>query len=180
MKIVEITSLVEYTVGMTTRYYHVTPHTRLKSILQQGILPSRRRQWKNYMGTQLGETKMVYLFNNLDSAIQFAAKLEWGLISEKRKVTAVDILEIQANLPVEADMNIEAQMDGAGKWLKTNRPVPAAAIRRVIPLTLDMKRDFIARRDGRSAAPQPEPETKDQTSQKEVSTGPQPEPFPSR
>src|SRR3954466_9897174 len=98
MKIVEIlspTHLFEYTRGPMATYWHVTPHTRLRKILAMGILPSRRRQWPNYMGTRLGQTGMVYLFSNIDSAIHFASKLEWGLKAEKRKSTQVDILELQ-------------------------------------------------------------------------------------
>ncbi len=141
-----------------TTYYHVTPHTRLRSILQKGILPSRRRQWQNYMGSRLGQTGMVYLFNNFDSAIQVAAKLEWGLKSEKRKITAVDILELQTDAPVEDDDNIEAQMDGKGKWLKTPTVIPPTAIKQIIPLTLQMTRDFIARRNAPPVV-EPKPET---------------------
>lgn len=156
MKIVEIT-----TAPMRT-YWHVTPHTRLKSIMQDGIRPSRRRQWKNYLGARLGQTGMVYMFTNFDSAIQFGAKLEWSLKMEKRRVTQVDILEVQTNAPTENDMNVEAQLDGVGKWVMTPSAIPPSQIIKVIPLTLQMTRDFIARRDGRSPAgqenaPQPAP-----------------------
>jgi hypothetical protein len=121
--------------------------------MEKGIVPSRRRQWKNYMGARLGETKMIYLFSNFDSAIHFAAKLEWGLKSEKRKVTQVDILELQTDAPVKPDDNIEGQLDGRrGTWWKTSYPIPPQAIVRVIPLTLQMTRDFIARRDGQLPA----------------------------
>jgi hypothetical protein len=132
-----------------TTFWHVTPHTRLKSIMSEGIRPSRRRQWTNHVGGRLGQTGMVYLFANFDSAIQLAARLEWGLMSEKRKITQVDILEIQGNFPVEPDPNIEAQLDGTGKWWMTPKLISPTAIKRVIPLTLEMKREFIARRDGR-------------------------------
>lgn len=128
-------------------YYHVTPDTRLKKIMMMGIKPSRRRQWSNHMGARLGQTGMVYLFTDLDQAIRFAAKLEWGLKSEKRKATNVDILELITNAPVEPDDNIEAQLDGGGHWWKTKHLIPPQAIRRVIPLTRDMTRDYIARRD---------------------------------
>ncbi len=156
MKIAEILApgpLFEYNPGEMRTYWHVTPDTRLKSIMAQGIVPSRRRQWKNYMGARLGETKMVYLFSNFDSAIQFAAKLEWGLKSEKRRNTKVDILELQTDAPVAPDDNIEGQLDGrGGTWWKTSRPIPPQSIVKVIPLTLQMTRDFIARRDGRMPA----------------------------
>jgi len=144
MKIIEIMNPVR-------TYYHVTPDTRLKKIMMMGIKPSRRRQWSNHMGARLGQTGMVYLFTDLDQAIRFAAKLQWGLKSEKRKSTDVDILELITNAPVEPDDNIEAQLEGGGHWWKTKHLIPPQAIRRVIPLTGEMTRDLIARRNGQAS-----------------------------
>lgn len=100
------------------------------------------------MGARVGETKKVYLFDNFDSAIQFAARLEWGLAGEKRKVTQVDILEIQTDVPLEPDDHIESQLDPHGKWWKTSKPIPPNAIVNITPLSGQMKKDYIARRDG--------------------------------
>ena len=102
-------------------YWHVTPHTRLQKIMAMGIVPSRRRQWKNHAGGRLGQTKMIYLFSNFDAAIRFAAKLEWGLKSEGRKSTQVDILEMTTNVPVKPDDHIEAQLEGGGWWRTPHR-----------------------------------------------------------
>jgi hypothetical protein len=163
MKILEVIALTDHNGGMPqpTTFWHVTPHTRLKSIFEKGLLPSRRRQWSNHVGGRLGETKMIYLFSDFDSAINLAARLEWGLKSGNRKVPQVDILEIRGNIPVTPDDNIEAQLAGGGKWWKTRYAIPPQMIVNVIPLTLPMTRDYIARRD--RPATNPTPETMGQT-----------------
>lgn len=150
MKIMEVISAPA---PQITTFWHVTPHTRLKSIMTQGLVPSRRRQWKNVMGARVGETKKVYLFDNFDSAVQFASRLEWGLAGEKRKVTQVDILELQTDVPLEPDDHIESQLDPHGQWWKTAKPIPPNAIVKITPLTREMKKDYIARRDGKTAEP---------------------------
>jgi len=107
-----------------------------------------RRQWSNKFGAKLGQKK-IYLFSDLDAAIQMASRVEWGLKSEKRRNTQADIIELETAVPVEPDPHVESQI-APGKWWMTSEPIPPDAIRRVIPLTSQMKQDFIARRDGRA------------------------------
>lgn len=127
-------------------FYHCTPHTRVASILRTGLGLGRRRQWKNVMGRTLGSVQHVYLFSDLDAAIQLAARLEWGMISLNRRSTQIDILEIHTDAPVVPDPNLESQLR-PGTWWMTDHEIPPDQIVKVIPLTLQMKRDFIARRD---------------------------------
>lgn len=129
-------------------WYHATRHIRLKSILATGLRPSRRRQWKNKLGGRLGETGMVYLMSTMDAAIHFAAKLEWELKDAKKNDVQIDIITVQGEIPVQQDPHIESQMNG-NTWFMTPMHIPPEMIKQVTPLTLQMTRDYIARRDGR-------------------------------
>lgn len=127
----------------TTTYYHVTPHTRTPKILQEGLVPGKRRQWSNQMGQTIGVKNKVFLMKDLDSAIRFAHKLQYGTGKP------VDILRIEADIPdIEQDPHVEGQMAGH-TWLMTSQPVAADCIKEVTALTPDVIKDFIKRYQAR-------------------------------
>jgi hypothetical protein len=129
-------------VASVTTYYHVTPHSRTPKILKEGLVTGKPRMWKNQLGKSIGEKNRIYLFSDLDSAIQFAFRYQW----DTKK--PADILRIEVDIPdLETDPHVESQMNG-GKWKMTSQSIPPDKIKEVIPLTQEMVRDFIKRRDG--------------------------------
>jgi ribosomal protein S18 acetylase RimI-like enzyme len=134
-------------------YYHVTPHRRTSKILREGLVTGKKPQWQNRLNQNLGDRDKIYLMNHFDAAIRWAFKMEWD------KQAKIDILKIEMNIPdIETDMNFEAQMnkiDGQYAWMMTSTPIPPEAIKQVIPLTTEMKQDFVKRQNeswGKSGA----------------------------
>ncbi len=58
-------------------YYHATPTGKLKSVLKDGIVSGKKRLWSNTFGAKLGDTKLVYLFDDLVKAVLWAGKMHW-------------------------------------------------------------------------------------------------------
>jgi hypothetical protein len=110
------------------------------------LVPGKKSQWNNAYGATLGSRKKIYLFSSLDPAIQLASRMEWGIKKP------VDILVIEFTPPdLEPDPSLEANMEHPGTWWMTSTVVPPTAIKQVLPLTMEMKRDYIKRRDARFA-----------------------------
>jgi hypothetical protein len=119
-------------------YYHVTPHTRSASIKREGLVIGKRRQWTNQRGETIGAKDRIYLFTDLDSAIQFGFRLQWGTKKP------VDIIRVEADLPdIEKDPHVESQMHGT--WVMTSTPIPPDKIKEIFPLTPELINDYIAR-----------------------------------
>jgi len=123
----------------------VTPHRRTSKILREGLVTGKKSQWQNRLMQNLGDRDKVYLMNHLDGAIRWASKMEWNM------KTKIDILKIEMDIPdIEPDMNLEAQMNkinGKHVWMMTSTPIPPEAIKQVIPLTDEMKQDFVKRQN---------------------------------
>lgn len=128
-------------------YWHITPHTRTPKILKDGIQPGKRPQWKNVFGGRQGHRGFIYIFSSFDMAIQFASRLEWEIRDAKNN--AVDIIEVDVEFDVEEDPHSENHMNGK-TWWRTPHAIQPDSIRKVIPLTLKMRQDFIARRNSTS------------------------------
>ena len=125
-------------------YYHVTPHSKTPEILSQGLVTGKPRQWTNYVGAPLGAMDKIYLHTNLDSAIQFGFRLQWG--TQK----PVDILSIKEDLPgLEPDPGVEGQLNG---WVMTSTSIPSKQIVGVTPLTPEMVKDYVTREHAKYAS----------------------------
>lgn len=104
--------------------YHVTFKSRLKAIKQQGLVPGKRRNWKNFMGSSLGSQAMVHLFGDLEGAVRWAHKMAYDF----DKPVAILACEVSGELV--KDPNATAQM--SGQAMITPEAIPAASITGVV------------------------------------------------
>jgi hypothetical protein len=119
----------------TAVYYHVTFATRVPSILQQGLVAGKIRNWNNAFGNKQGSTAHIYLFDDFTSAVRWAATMEW----EFDKPVEILVIENPPGL-IQPDDHIQMQLNGYGA-LTTDEVIPPECIRRAISLTSEMKKE---------------------------------------
>jgi hypothetical protein len=57
--------------------YHTTLAARVSSIVQDGLRPGRRPQWRNAMGGRIVDPTRLYAWTLESSALLWAAKMRW-------------------------------------------------------------------------------------------------------
>ena len=122
------------------KYYHTTLKSRIAKIKKEGLLIGKRRLWNNAFGAKLGNNKQLYLFSSFDEAIQWAGKMEWHL---EQKIVIIELENLKNTLP---DNNGEMQLSYKTAC-SIDYNISKNGIKKIIPLTLELTRAFIKRRD---------------------------------
>ena len=102
-------------IGGTT-FYHVTFFKKAGEIIEHGLLPpnsDRHRIWSNNTGKALGSTASIYAFRERETAVLWAAKMQWdfGPAVSKLKPT-VGIVEFTDD---------QSQWRQEGTWVHRGR-----------------------------------------------------------
>lgn len=146
MRYSELFEAQEITEGHT--FFHVTTQDRMKSIMASGLQPPkasrRHRRWRNSFGGLLGERDYIYLISDFTEAVRFAARMDYQHRVNNRSNAKIVILVLN-NVPTEGlvrDDHIDGQLAGH-TWYKSPANIPPQDIVRVIPLTLELKKQAI-------------------------------------
>lgn len=122
--------------------YHVTDSRKVPAILRQGLKTGKPQTWSNRFGVKQGSRKHLYVFSSYDEAIRMAARAEYD---SKQPQTVLHIGLVPDDLV--PDPHWESQLQ-PGTWWMTTQEIAPELIVKAEPLTLQMKRDYIKRRDG--------------------------------
>jgi hypothetical protein len=117
-------------------YFHCTFASRVKSILQQGLVTGKRRTWSNMFNRRQGRQDVIYMMSDFTAAVRWAFEMEYQF----ERPTAI-IMFSEDDDDVTPDPHIQAQLAGSGTWKMTQKSVPSNQILRVIPLTIDLKKE---------------------------------------
>jgi hypothetical protein len=101
--------------------YHTTFRSRLPAIRKEGLVPGKRRVWKNRYGSTLGSNQHVHLFVHLEDAVRWAHKMNYEFDRP------VAVLACQPPGPIEPHQNISVH-----QGIITDQPILPEAITGVI------------------------------------------------
>lgn len=107
--------------------YHVTSTNNVKSILKNGIIPSKKAGFSyGQLGQRLSKKGYMYAFENLTDAIRWLAKASWT--DNGFDLTQYRILKFNDNKnDYEQDTHWES-MGGKGRWLMKQGGISPNAI----------------------------------------------------
>jgi hypothetical protein len=133
-----------------TYHYHATFASRLGSIRRRGLLPGRRRNWRNHFGAAQGRADRIYLCGTFDAAARWAFKMEYDL---ERPVVVVRLRNVRG---LEPDPHVQSQLNGNGQWFMTGVPVPPEDVVGDWPMTPALGRELVATMRSRTEVPAPD------------------------
>jgi hypothetical protein len=115
--------------------YHVTHTNKVAAIQAKGLLRFQTSNWAKASGERYGQGE-VYAFDNLTDAVRWAGKMDWQF----HKAMGSGKIAIVAFAPGEHEWEVDnadplAQAMAKGRWLKSERPVPADLILGSVPVT---------------------------------------------
>lgn len=124
--------------------YHVTKTSNVDKIKKKGLIMMKTSNWVKGDGvTRYGKGE-IYAFEHQRDAIQWAAKMDWGLNQEVGS-GKISVIKFKKTGKWEVDKNDPiSQAGNKGKWFKKVGNVEPSDIISAVPVTLTHTRKLVS------------------------------------
>jgi hypothetical protein len=132
-------------------FYYVTFTENLSQIRKEGILPGEPTNRVRRCNGKTYDTGEVNAFSDLDDAIRWAGMMDWGFHHEfgNGKISIIEFTPGDSPWVTDTESGPLTPATYSGDWLNSTKLIAPHQIERVIPLTLEMIREQVAKLAGK-------------------------------